>query len=58
MTTECNQLAFAFHPLGSRDVVGRFDGGRITSDAGGLLLTLSAREIETCNETGRKSEQG
>ena len=28
------------------------------NDAGGLLLTLSAREIETCNETGRKSEQG
>ena len=42
MTTECNQLSFAFHSLGSRDVVARFDGGRITSDAGGLLL----REVE------------
>ena len=46
MTTECNQLSFAFHPLGRRDVVARFDGGRITSDAGGLLL----REVE--RETG------
>lgn len=41
-TTECNQTTFAFHPLGSRKVVARFDGGTITSDAGGLLL----REVE------------
>ena len=41
-TTECNQTTFAFHPLGSREVVARFDGGTITSDAGGLLL----REME------------
>lgn len=41
-TTECNQTTFAFHPLRSRDVVARFDGGTITSDAGGLLL----REVE------------
>ena len=41
-TTECNQTTFAFHPLGSRAVVARFDGGTITSDAGGLLL----REVE------------
>jgi Transposase DDE domain group 1 len=38
MTTECNQNSFAFHPLGSREVVARFDGGTITSDAGALLL--------------------
>jgi hypothetical protein len=31
-----------FHPLGGREVRGRFDGGAITSDAGGLLL----REVE------------
>ena len=46
MKTECNQQSFAFHPLGKRDVVARFDGGTITSDAGGLLL----REVE--RETG------
>jgi hypothetical protein len=31
-----------FHPLGSREVRGAFDGGTITSDGGGLLL----REVE------------
>jgi len=31
-----------FHPLRKREVRGRFDGGAITSDAGGLLL----REVE------------
>ncbi len=28
------------------------------NDGGGLLLTLYPHEIEPCNETGRKSEQG
>jgi len=27
MATECNQLRFDFHPLDSREVVARFDGG-------------------------------
>jgi len=39
MVTECTQKSFAFHSLGRREVVARFDGGRITSDAGGLLLS-------------------
>ena len=42
MRTECNQESFQFHPLNQRRVVGRFDGGAITSDGGGLLL----REVE------------
>lgn len=42
MATECNQKTFEFHPLGSRAVVGRFDGGTISSDGGGILL----REVE------------
>ena len=42
MTTECNQEPFPFHPLNQREVRGQFDGGSITSDAGGLLL----REVE------------
>lgn len=42
MRTECNQESFTFHALGRREIVARFDGGRITSDAGGLLL----REVE------------
>jgi hypothetical protein len=42
METECYQKSFRFHTLGRREVVARFDGGRITSDGGGLLL----REVE------------
>ena len=42
MQTHCNQECFEFHSLAGREVVGRFDGGAITSDAGGLLL----REVE------------
>ena len=45
MRTQCNQGSFGFHALGSREVVGRFDGGQITSDGGGLLL----RETEQAN---------
>jgi Transposase DDE domain group 1 len=40
--TQCNPDALLFQELGSRDVVARFDGGKVTSDAGGLLL----REVE------------
>ena len=40
--TECNQKTFAFHACGNRQIVARFDGGRITSDGGGLLL----RQVE------------
>ncbi len=42
MLTECNAREFNFQGLGSRAVTARFDGGAITSDAGGLLL----REVE------------
>jgi len=42
METQCNQAALAFHQVGQRQVVGRFDGGKVTSDAGALLL----RELE------------
>ncbi|MFB3113023.1 MAG: IS1380 family transposase [Gemmatimonadales bacterium] len=43
MMTECNRESFRFHALGRRDVVARFDGGRISSDAGGLLLRETER---------------
>ena len=42
MKTECSQQRFAFQGLKSRKVETAFDGGRITSDGGGLLL----REVE------------
>ena len=42
MRTECKQATFEFHGLFHRKVKARFDGGKITSDAGVLLL----REVE------------
>lgn len=42
MKTECSRPALNFQSLGSRQITARFDGGTITSDAGGLLL----REVE------------
>ena len=38
MPTDCNPQSIAFTPLFRRQVVAAFDGGRITSDAGALLL--------------------
>jgi hypothetical protein len=43
MQTECQGESLAFQGLGRREVVGRFDGGTITSDGGSLLL----REVES-----------
>ncbi len=43
MFAQCNQQSFGFHPLGRRNVVANFDGGRISSDAGGLLLRETER---------------
>jgi Transposase DDE domain group 1 len=40
--TQCNDAELVFQDLGSREVVARFDGGKVSSDAGGLLL----REVE------------
>ena len=62
MTTQCNEPSFQFEPLGSRDVVARFDGGDITSDAGGLLLrkveqrTGIVRQFAACFQDRRKPE--
>ena len=50
MPTQCIQKSFAFHALGKRDVVARFDGGRITSDAGGLLLRRSSGSWASCGD--------
>jgi len=38
LTTECIPEQLEFQGLGRRKVVGDFSGGRVTSDAGGLLL--------------------
>ena len=53
MATQCSAHKQAFHDSGSRAVVGRFDGGEITSGAGGLLLREADRGIGLL---GRMSE--
>lgn len=40
--TQCSQGGLLFQELAGREVVAHFDGGKVTSDAGGLLL----REVE------------
>jgi hypothetical protein len=42
MKTGCTAGQLEFHGLGRRAVAGQFDGGKISSDSGGLLL----REVE------------
>lgn len=38
MNTECPGNSWSFPASGGREIVARFDGGRITSDGGGILL--------------------
>jgi hypothetical protein len=40
--TECKSKRLEFHALDNREIAAHFDGGDISSDAGGLLL----REVE------------
>ena len=57
--TECTQSSFEFEAHGSREVVARFDGGTMSSDAGGLLLRQTDRRLNllprlaACFDDGR-----
>ncbi len=42
MNTECTPKQMEFHDLGRRAVIGKYDGGEMSSDGGGLLL----REVD------------
>ena len=59
MITECTQSDFNFKGLEKREVVAKFDGGTITSDAGALLLrevdsaTAIIRQFSECFEDFR-----
>ena len=63
MATQCNQEFLEFHPLEKREVRGGFDGGAITSDAGGLLLrevekrTGIIRQFAACFQDHRQAER-
>jgi hypothetical protein len=45
MLTECSAKAASFAPVEGRPVLADFDGGALTSDAGGLLLGATDRAI-------------
>jgi len=61
--TECTQSSFPFAPHFSRDVVARFDGGQITTEAGALLLrpleqrTGILRQFAACFRDYRRAER-
>jgi hypothetical protein len=63
MPTECSQDSFEFGTVAGRRVVGAFDGGLITSDAGGLLLGATNKAIRlverfaACFQDGRDAGQ-
>lgn len=61
--TECTQSSFSFAALYRREIVAQFDGGDITTDAGGLLLRevdqqvrLSER-VAACFTDHRRADQ-
>lgn len=43
--TECNRKSICFSSLGRRKIEADFDGGQLTSDAGGLLLREADRRL-------------
>ncbi|MCH7701226.1 MAG: transposase, partial [Planctomycetes bacterium] len=43
--TECNRKSLSFSRLGRQKITANFDGGRLTSDAGGLLLREADRQL-------------
>ena len=63
MQTECISAQLEFEGFGKRRVVAGFDGGAITSDAGGLLLRETDRalglieRIAACFRDGRAPDQ-
>jgi hypothetical protein len=63
MPTECSQDSFNFGTVGGRRVVGAFDGGLITSDAGALLLGATSKAVRlverfaSCFSDGRDAGQ-
>jgi hypothetical protein len=61
--TECIQSSFGFEACGRREIVARFDGGTITSDAGALLLRQTEKRLNllprlaACFLDGRQAER-
>jgi Transposase DDE domain group 1 len=45
MQTECSADLFGFAPVEGRQVVAGFDGGRMTSEAGAMLLGATSGQL-------------
>ncbi len=45
MSTQCTPAQLEFHAFGRREVAARFDGGRLSSDGGGVLLREADRRL-------------
>ena len=58
MPTECSQDSFDFGTVEGRVVVGAFDGGRITADAGALLLGQTNKAIGLASRLRNASRTG
>ena len=43
--TECNRKSLSFSSLGRQKIIANFDGGRLNTDAGGLLLREADRRL-------------
>jgi hypothetical protein len=62
LPTQCNQEFLEFHPLDKREVRGQFEGGTITSDAGGRRREVAKRtgigaQFAACFRDHRKAER-
>lgn len=53
MKTECKVNQLEFHGLGRRNIVGKFDGGKITSDGGGILLRETEKRTHILQRLSR-----
>jgi hypothetical protein len=58
MQTDCSQDSFDFGTVEGRRIVGAFDGGQITSHAGGLLLGASNRAIRLIERVAQCFQDG
>ena len=58
MTTECTTERLEFGGLRRQRVVGRFDGGELSSDGGGLLLRELAQRTGLSGRSGRGRRRG
>jgi hypothetical protein len=52
MQTQCNPAQYEFSGIGRRSVVAGFDGGRVSSDAGALLLKKADEAVDLLRRLG------